>query len=64
MPCAAPIDRHISVLRLRILANARMRQMNAIRSAEEMERARKRKVAASEVAATAATEYLTKNSKR
>ena len=34
------------------------RQMDAIRSAEEMERARKRTVAASELAAAAAAEYL------
>lgn len=38
-------------------------QLEAIRSAEEMERARKRKAAASEVAAAAAAEYLN-NSKR
>lgn len=34
------------------------RQMDAIRSAEEMERTRKRTAAASELAAAAAAEYL------
>lgn len=34
------------------------RQMDAIRSAEEMERARKRTAAASELAAAAAAEYM------
>lgn len=65
MPYAVPLDQNTSIiLRVWILVDARMGQINAIRSAEEMERARKRKVAASEVAATAATAYLTKNSKR